>query len=111
MSKIAQGILIGIIGMLCIAAVPYGAELACVYVRQMDLRDTLYQGVIMPPAEWSRQYGGLTERNVVFFNFKGFAELVGKYDQMQKEFNELKKQIAPADPNTTPDKPIEDPNR
>ena len=109
----AKGILIGIVLMLCVAAVPYGAEFANVYVRQMDTRDTIYSRVIMPNAEFIKQHGGLTERNVIWFNLSGIPEIITELQALRKEVDDLKAYHNPpvplspieADPNS-----ITDPN-
>ena len=103
MSTRKQGIMIGVIGTilcgLCLAALPYGADLACVYVRQMDTRDPVYNRVIMPSKEFVTQYGGLTERNVIFFNLSAMPEIVSELNKLRADVDALKKLSAPIDPN------------
>jgi len=85
----AKGIMIGVIGTilcgLCLAALPYGADLASVYVRQMDTRDPIYNRVIMPSKEFVTQFGGLTERNVTFFNLSAMPEIIAELNKLRAD--------------------------
>ena len=68
----------------CIAAVPYGTDLANVYVRPLDGRDTIYDGVGIPPKSWTDQYGGLSERTLIIGNLRQFPIMMNDVDGLKK---------------------------
>lgn len=88
------GILIGIALMLCLAAVPYGTELANVYVRPLDGRDSIYKDIGVPPKEWSDRYGGLSERTLIMGNLQVIPRMMAAQRQYEERIKRLEGQIA-----------------
>lgn len=66
------------------AAVPYGTDFANVYVRPLDGRDTIYDGVGIPPKSWTDQYGGLSERSLIIGNLRQIPIMMNDVDGLKK---------------------------
>jgi hypothetical protein len=92
-------LIIGFGFLLCLAAVPYGADLACIYVRPLDLRDDIYKGLGVPQREWADKYGGLSERTLVIGNLQIIPQMARDIEQLKKEVAALKAAQRLNDPN------------
>lgn len=88
-----KALLIGIALMLCLAAVPYGTDLACVYVRPLDLRDGIYKGIGIPRNDFTDKYGGLSERTLIIGNLQIIPQLMNELDVLKKQAVLDKKKI------------------
>lgn len=86
-----------------LAAIPYGADLANVYVRPLDSRDSIYDGVGTPPQDWVMKHGGLSERTMIFGNLRQIPFLMRDIDNLKKQVKDLRtnlqKKEQPKDPN------------
>jgi hypothetical protein len=99
--------LIAIALLMCMAAVPYGTDLACVYVRPLDMRDGIYKGVGIPGNDFTDKFGGLSERTLIIGNLQIIPQLISDVDGLKKQVKSLEAQIAkltkpagePKDPN------------
>ena len=98
-------IAIGILMMLCVAAVPYGTDLANVYVRPLDMRDEIYKGLGIPRADFTEKFGGLSERTLIIGNLQIIPQLINDLDGLNKKVVSLETQMAAL---TKPDTPKED---
>lgn len=92
---------------LSFAAVPYGTDLANVYVRPLDGRDKIYEGIGIPPKQWTDIYGGLSERTLIMGNLSMLPKLINDVDSLKKKVNSLEKQVAELKKKTEPKDPNE----
>lgn len=98
--------LIVVILFMCFAAVPYGTDLACVYVRPLDMRDGIYKGIGIPRKDFTDKYGGLSERTLIMGNLQIIPQIMKELDGLKKQVKSLEEQVAalkkpdePKDPN------------
>ena len=107
------GILIVIALLLCLAAVPYGTDLACVYVRPLDMRDGIYKGIGIPRKDFTDKYGGLSERTLIIGNLQVIPQVLNELDGLKtmakKQDDRIKSLEAQLSALTKPDEPT-DPN-
>ena len=87
-------IVIGILMMLCVAAVPYGTDLANVYVRPLDMRDEIYKGLGIPRTDFTDKFGGLSERTLILGNLQIIPQLINDNDELKKKVAALEIQVA-----------------
>ena len=77
----------------CIAAVPYADNLANIYIRPLDGRDTIYENVGIPPKAWADKYGGLSERTLIIGNLQTIPGMLREIDALKKKNAELTKNV------------------
>lgn len=97
------GVIVGILAtvIFLVGAVPYGTELACVYVRPLDTRDGIYNGIGIPKPDFTDKFGGLSERTVIFGNLQIIPSMMNDLDILKKQtkaneakIKSLEKQVA-----------------
>lgn len=78
----------------CLAAVPYDANLANVYVRLLDGRDKIYEDIGIPPKAWTDKFGGISERTIIFGNLRQIPVTMRDIDGLKKQVTSLENQVA-----------------
>lgn len=96
---------------LCVAAVPYGTDLANVYVRPLDTRDGIYKGIGVPRNDFTDKYGGLSERTLILGNLHIIPQLMNEVDLLKKRVKALEGSVAAMKKAAEPIEPVAvDPN-
>lgn len=95
MSSKRQWIFVVVIAVICaMGAIPYGADLACVYVRDLDTRDEIDKGIAFPPNDWAQKFGGLSERVLVMGNLTAIPQLHSDNEALKKQLAAQERRLA-----------------